>query len=84
MKQTSIEAYQSIKPDLKTLHKRIMHAFKKIKSGSFRDISRAAQLTDAQVWRRLNELEKKNLIEENGTKICDISKRRVTVYKIIE
>lgn len=50
----------------------------------FRDIARKANLTDAQVWRRLSELERLDKIKKVGDKICDVSKRSVSVYAIKE
>lgn len=84
MKNTSKEAFESIKPTRPNLHRIILRALYQIKQGSFRDIASAAGLKPVQVWKRLSELERKNRIKPSGTKICPTSLRRVTIWKLIE
>lgn len=84
MNQNSIEAHESVKPDKLKLHRKILGALRCIKKGSFRDIARSANLKNAQVWRRLSELKKKDLIVNNEDKICPVSGRRVSVWELKE
>lgn len=82
MNQNSYEAYESIRPEKLRLHRKILGALNRIQKGSFRDIAKQAKLKDAQVWRRLSELEKADQIEKVGDKICPISGRHVSVYQL--
>jgi DNA-binding Lrp family transcriptional regulator len=82
MKQTSILAHESIKPTKESLYLKIKQALNKINSGSFRDIANHLGLKDEQVWKRLSELEKLEIVEIKGTKICEVSKRKVSIYKL--
>jgi predicted transcriptional regulator len=82
MKQTSIDAYHSIKDDLGNIHKDIIKGLKKINKGTARQIARASYLRSEQVFKRLSELRKQDLIVEDGTTICTTSKRRVTIWKL--
>ena len=84
MNSTSITAFESIKPERSRLQKIILQGLSKIKKGSFRDIARASGLREGQVWKRLSELKQIGRITEVDTKICSISGRPVTVWKIIE
>lgn len=82
MRQTSIEAYEAVKEQLPRLHRIILSALRKINSGSFRDIAKAAGLRDDQVWKRLSELETEGRIQTKSDKICPITGRRVSVWTI--
>lgn len=75
-------AHESIKPYKEDLHSKIFDALEKIESGSFRDIAKASGLRDEQVWKRLSEMEKENKIENFSTKLCEISHRPVSVWRI--
>tara|TARA_Y100001963_G_C6756750_1_gene437310 strand:+ start:915 stop:1169 length:255 start_codon:yes stop_codon:yes gene_type:complete len=84
MKQTSYEAYQSIKDGLPELQQKVLAGLQRIKRGSFRDIARAARLRESQVWKRLSELKNRGLIKEDGTKVCSVSGRSLTIWELIE
>lgn len=84
MKETSIEAHESIKPYKSRLHRLILKGLRKIRKGSFRDIADASGLRDAQVWKRLGELREQGNIVEYDTKTCPVSGRTVTVWRINE
>ena len=75
-------AHESIKPFLNGFHSKIYDALQKIEQGSFRDIAKACDLRDDQVWRRLSEMKNKNLIEDIGSKICPTSQMPVSVWRI--
>lgn len=69
MPQTSIDAYNSLDPaQLADIYKNILSALAIIKAGTFEDISAQAKLDRDRVWKRLNELEKMELIFRPGTK----------------
>lgn len=83
MKTTSLEAYHSIKDDLGGIQLQVFEGLQKIKKGSFRDIARACNLREAQVWKRLSELKKTGKAKETGTKICPVSGRSITIWEAI-
>lgn len=82
MNQNSYEAHESVKPKKMILHRKILGALSQIQNGSFRDIAYQANLKEAQVWRRLSELERADKIKKTGDRICPISGRQVSIYKI--
>lgn len=84
MKSTSLQAYDSVKPDIPGVKNQILQGLQKIKKGSFRDIATASYLRSDQVWKRLSELKQDGKITETGTKTCHISGRPVTIWKLIE
>ena len=84
MKSTSLAAYDSIKPERKNLQQRILLGLQKIKRGSFRDIAKASGLREGQVWKRLSELKRTGKITESDTKVCPVSGRTITVWKLLE
>ncbi len=75
-------AHNSIKPFKEDLHSKIYDALEKIESGSFRDIAAELGLEEAQVWKRLSEMEKAGKIENFDTKLCPKSQRPVSVWRI--
>ncbi|OPC76199.1 hypothetical protein BAZ12_19510 [Elizabethkingia miricola] len=84
MKATSVLAHDSIKPHKEYMHEKILKGFKKIKRGSFRDIAAASGLREDQVWKRLSEMEKKNMIRDTGdVKLCEISHRPVVIWELV-
>lgn len=83
MKLTSIESHQKFIPHKENMHKKILKGLYKIQRGSFRDISKASNLKESQVWKRLSELEKTGLIRDTmETKICPETNRRVTMWEL--
>ena len=73
MNQNSIAAHQSIKPSKESLHAKIKAALKVIEKGTFREIAKQANLQDMQVWKRLSEMERMNIISNVSDKRCEIS-----------
>lgn len=82
MKNTSLEAYESVKPQLKGIKKDILNGLEKIQKGTFREIAKASYLRSEQVWKRLSELKKEGIVEEMGIKQDHISGRNVTVWSL--
>jgi len=85
MKTTSLISHELINPHKECIHDKIYRGLLKIKRGSFRDIAKVCGLRDEQVWKRLSEMVRKNLIRETGEmKLCEVSNRPVIIWEIIE
>lgn len=85
MKQTSILAHESIKPAKDFLHSKILQGLKKIEKGTFREIANAANLDEQQVWKRLSEMERKEMITyTDEKKQCQVSHRLCGIWEINE
>lgn len=85
MKHTSVLAHESIKPQKEILHAKIMAGLKKIEKGTFREIAKASNLDEQQVWKRLSEMERKGMITyTDEKKQCDVSHRLCGIWKINE
>ena len=80
MNQNSIDAHESIKPSKESLYIKIKTALKVIEKGTFREIAKQANLQDMQVWKRLSEMERMNIISNVSDKICAVSGRKVSVW----
>lgn len=66
------------------MHQKVLTGFIKIKKGTFREIAKAANLTESQTWKRLSELERQGLIKDESTVKCPSSGRKVTVWELVE
>lgn len=85
MKQTSILAHESIKLQKEILHAKILAGLKKIDKGTFREIANASNLDEQKVWKRLSEMERKNMISyTDEKKQCEVSHRLCGIWKINE
>ena len=85
MKQTSILAHESIKPSKEGLYSKILAGMRKIKKGTFREIAKASNLDEQQVWKRLSEMERKNMISyTDEKKQCEVSHRLCGIWQINE
>ena len=82
MNQNSIDAHESIKPSKENLHAKIKAALKVIEKGTFREIAKQANLQDMQVWKRLSEMERMSIISNVSDKVCDISKRKCSIWQL--
>ncbi len=83
MKHTSILAHESIKPAKEILYSKILSGLKKIEKGTFREIAKASNLDDQQVWKRLSEMERKGMIAyTDEKKQCQVSHRLCGIWKI--
>ena len=89
MRKTSIAANNTMnETGRKATHKeRIMHgmnssAILSEKGGTYEAIAIAANLTEAQTWKRLSELVKKNKIYDTGRVAPLISKEKGTVWAV--
>ena len=80
MNQNSIVAHQSIKPSKESLYIKIKSALKVIEIGTFREIAKQANLQDMQVWKRLSEMERMNIISNVSDKRCAVSGRKCSVW----
>ena len=80
MKQTSILAHESIKPSKESLYIKIKTALKVIEKVTFREIAKQANLQDMQVWKRLSEMERMNIISNVSDKRCAVSGRKCSVW----
>jgi len=82
MNQNSIDAHNSIKEAKETLYIKIKTALKVIEKGTFREIATECKLQPDQVWKRLSEMERLNIISNVSDKICAVSGRRVSVWTL--
>jgi len=82
MNQNSIDAHESIKPSKESIYIKITSALKVIEKGTFREIAKQANLQDMQVWKRLSEMERMNIISNVSDKICAVSGRKVSVWTL--
>ena len=78
--QNSIDAHQSIKPSKESLYIKINSALQVIEKGTFREIAKQANLQDMQVWKRLSEMERMNIISNVSDKRCAVSGRKCSVW----
>lgn len=66
---TSIDAYHSLQPEhLAEIYRKILEALGKIGEGTFEEIASVAKLPKDRVWRRMNELQKLELVYRPGNK----------------
>ncbi len=63
-------------------HRKIYEALKTMKDGTFYEISEVAEMEPAAVWRRLNELEKRNLIVQTGEERRGPTGRMCRIWKV--
>ena len=80
MNQNSIATHQSTKPSKESLYIKIKTALKVIEKGTFREIAKQANLQDMQVWKRLSEMERMNIISNVSDKRCAVSGRKCSVW----
>ena len=82
MNKNSHDAHESIKPSKENLHAKIKTALKVIEKGTFREIAKQANLQDMQVWKRLSEMERLNIISNVSDKRCEISGRSCSIWTL--
>ena len=80
MNQNSIDAHESIKPSKESIYIKIKTALHVIEKGTFREIAKQANLQDMQVWKRLSEMERMNIISNVSDKRCAVSGRKCSVW----
>jgi predicted transcriptional regulator len=69
VRSTSLEAFKSLDPTkIREIHQKILTAIDVIGSGSYQDIAQQMCIEESKVWKRLNEMEKLELIYRPGTK----------------
>ncbi len=84
MRQTSLQAYKSIKPGLNYRQEMVLDAFERLGALTNLEISCALGLPINQVTPRTNELVKKGLLFETGKRKCSVSGRNAIVWCIIK
>lgn len=82
MNQNSIDAHESIKPSKESIYIKIKSALKVIEKGTFREIATECKLQPDQVWKRLSEMERMNIISNVSDKRCEISGRSCSVWTL--
>lgn len=82
MKETSLEAYEGVKPKIKDHHKTIINTLKLLHKGTSRDISNQSGMNYHAVSRRMSELRRDDIVIEGGTTIDNTSKKRVTLWEL--
>ena len=82
MNQNSIDAHNSIKEAKESLYVKIKTPLKVIAKGTFRAIATECKLQPDQVWKRLSEMERMNIISNVSDKICAVSGRKVSVWTL--
>ena len=82
MNQNSIDAHNSIKEAKESLYVKIKTALKVIEKGTFREIATECKLQPDQVWKRLSEMERMNIIGNVSDKRCEISGRSCSVWTL--
>ena len=66
---TSIAARNSLQPDqIAEIYRKILEALSVLGEGTFEEISSKAKLDKGRVWRRMNELQKLELVYRPGNK----------------
>jgi predicted Rossmann fold nucleotide-binding protein DprA/Smf involved in DNA uptake len=63
---------------------KILNAFRKCKSGTFERIAYYAQMKEAQVWKRLSELESAGKIRKTGKTAILSSGDKGVIWEIVE
>lgn len=81
--QNSSDAYKSLQPEqLRKMYTDIVWALGQMpEGGSFEDLALVLKVKEAQIWRRLNEVEVLGLIERGGRKMLS-SGRYGTLWKL--
>lgn len=79
--QTSLEAYENIKPKIKGDQLQILSVLDPENGLTFREIAKKLHwLEPIKVSRRMSELVRQNKVEIKETRICSISKSRCSSY----
>lgn len=82
MKQTSLEAFEKIKPKRPNHHKLILEVFNELTTATYREIAIESGLEHHAVARRLPELVRQGKLVECGKRRCQLAKSSCTVYKL--
>jgi predicted transcriptional regulator len=81
--QTSIDAYKAANPEMLSEHyKKILMGLIKLKTATYEEIASMITLDKSQVGRRLNELERMEIVFKPGLKKPTRSGRAAFVYQI--
>lgn len=80
MKQTSLEAYKFIRPELARRQAEVYLGFKKYGEMTNLELSKLLKIPINQVTARTNELCKKHLLRESHKRKCTVSGRMAIVW----
>jgi len=81
---TSLDAYESIKPDLGDMQQQVYMVIKHHPNCSNHDISRILGWEINRVTPRVKELRDKNIVISWSMKIDRLTKRKVMTWKVVE
>ena len=80
---TSLGAYQSVKPELGSRQAAVLDVIQYLKSPSNAEISRFMGLPINSITGRTNELRKKGLVKDAGKRICRVTGNEVHTWSIV-
>jgi len=80
---TSLDAFQSIKPELGSRQKAVWDVINHLKSPTNSEISKFMGLPINTITPRVNELRKKGLVSDAGIRPCNITGSNVHTWRIV-
>ena len=80
---TSLDAFQSIKPELGSRQAAVFDVIQYLKSPSNAEISRFMGLPINSITGRTNELRKKGLVKDTGKRVCKVTGSEVHVWSVV-
>lgn len=83
MVDSSLDAFQSIKPELGTRQKVVLDVITHLKNATNTEISHYLGLPINQITPRTNELRRKGLVTDAGKRICKITERIVHAWRVM-
>ena len=85
MKQTSIDAFHSIEGKRETVQSVIVITMSKSRKPlTSEQIAFLSGLRYDQIWKRMSELERNGIVRDTGNTETNTSKRKATVWELIE
>lgn len=82
IQQTSLEAWDRLQKTLGDRQSEVLVALKQLKRANNREIAEYLDIPINQITGRIFELRELKLVEEAGTKIDNITKRKTIVWKL--
>ena len=83
MKDTSLDAYSEIKPELGARQKAVLDTLTYLKNATNTEISKYMGLPINQITPRINELRKKGRVTEGGKRECKVTGKIVHSWRIL-
>jgi len=80
---TSLNAFQSIKPELGSRQRAVLDVIQYLKSPSNAEISRFMGLPINSITGRTNELRKMGLVGDAGKRICKVTGNEVHTWSVV-